>query len=606
MNNLNGNVHIYRLCRNARIKNDLEMENRKYNLGCSTLLTNIDYFQFLNKIIRECPDDFALVCHDDVVLPINILKLVDGVIEKANLEFGYDSWGIIGNAGVEFLSLKILRYIKDPHAALLSNSSNGPRPVIFIDGNTLLLNIKNLREKSVSMPSSLSGFHLYDFVLLVECYRKELVCAVDSRLYVVHKSAGAQDSFNSATRNQEFLNYWKKLFINHVIFTINGPVNIANDVNYLKMERVEIRKDFQELVYEVLKSAYKIKQKKKLFIITRTTLNRKKNLERFLNLARITNLYYSEEIDLNIILSINNVLPQNEDILDDIKKQYTDLKIKFLFNDDNENAQYPRVYAIKNAVKSIGLDENSFAWIVDDDDFIYPEAFKYLPIILSEKNIFIGNATVFKEVFDNVEQESFPSFSRKIRDFNSKDYFMGIMGENHVPICSAIYPIKVLDDIFSEYKLLGDYYEDYAIFLIAQSLMDVAYYPITMTGISWHGKNTVLEKDRSNWDYSYATFISEIVNSGVYRSFTHELAKLNETSFAESSKKTEKKNILMNMYDFISGYLLYGGQKDVISKAYGVFKSMGVKKTLYFSIQYFKHGRGYFMDGINSIEKYKK
>jgi len=42
----------------------------------------------------------------------------------------------------------------------------------------------------------------------------------------------------------------------------------------------------------------------------------------------------------------------------------------------------------------------------------------------------------------------------------------------------------------------------------------ISSYPIKLAAISMHGKNVVTESDRTHWDYSYATFISEVISKG--------------------------------------------------------------------------------------------
>jgi hypothetical protein len=54
--------------------------------------------------------------------------------------------------------------------------------------------------------------------------------------------------------------------------------------------------------------------------------------------------------------------------------------------------------------------------------------------------------------------------------------------------------------------------------------MDVAHFPISIAGISFHGDNTVAEKHRTHWDHSYATFVSEIVNSNSIRNWIYDFA----------------------------------------------------------------------------------
>ncbi|NIM46573.1 MAG: hypothetical protein GTN40_00215 [Candidatus Aenigmarchaeota archaeon] len=521
---------IYRLSKNQKSKERIEKESKDYGLKNTFVITGPDYFEFLNLIIKDCKFDYALVCHDDVILPINIKERVNDCIKNADSEFGSLNWGIIGNAGIEYLSDKVIRFISDPISSLVPYFSR-PIPVISIDGNTILFNLKSIKRKKITLPEELSGFHLYDFSLMVECYKKNLVCAVDPSLYVIHKSGGDQKSFNYQASQRSFKKYWMKSFINNKILTINGPVDIDNSLSYLKRGSKDRRKDFYSLVDNVLMDLAKRKEKKELTIITRTQLDKLNFLRRLLDYFRITYNYSEEYIKTKIILAINNTKLDKKGVDKTIREiliDYSDLPIECL-KVKSSRKQYPRVVAIKEALKKIKNDENNFVLIVDQDDFIFPESFKKLPLVLNNKEVLVGNNECFEETWNKTEQNTFPESSKlKPNFYRTERYFNNIFADNHIPVSAAIYPIAVLRKIFNEYKLLGDYYEDYAIFFIAQNIANVRYYPIPLAGISFHGTNVVLEKERVHWDYSLTTFLSEIVNKDIVKKQEVDLVYSNE------------------------------------------------------------------------------
>ena len=115
-----------------------------------------------------------------------------------------------------------------------------------------------------------------------------------------------------------------------------------------------------------------------------------------------------------------------------------------------------------------------------------------------------------------------------------------LTGQIYIPVCSVIYKAKVLKRIFSENQLLGDYYEDYAIALLAIKDNSYKCLPIPFAGISYHGENTVLEQDRTHWDYSYTTFLSEIVNKNLVNKHTYSLFNnFKSSSYAEFESFTK-------------------------------------------------------------------
>ena len=94
----------YRLCRDKETIRRIRDEEKQYSLPHSVLTTGIDLFTFINQIIKDCKSDYALICHDDVILPETIDTNVANCINSVNNYIGEENWGVIGNAGVEYLS----------------------------------------------------------------------------------------------------------------------------------------------------------------------------------------------------------------------------------------------------------------------------------------------------------------------------------------------------------------------------------------------------------------------------------------------------------------------------------------------------------------------
>jgi len=512
---------IYRLCWNQEKIDILEAQAEKYNFSNTRLVTGPDYFQFLDEIIKNCEFGYALVVHDDVYLPLNIKSRVSRCIKGIDEKYGEDNWGVAGNAGIEYMTNEAIRFISDPHSSAIMPSSE-PVPLIAIDGNTMLLNIKNLKRRKVAMPPSLSGFHFYDTALLIESYKHDLVCVADPNLFVIHKSGGNQGAFDAEAKDGEFQNYFKKDFINKALLAINGLVEIENSLDYLKKESFDNRQDFYSLVSDVIKKHSK-KEVKKVFVVVKTCLARINFLEHLLDSCLIANAT-TDMVDLEIIISVNNSSrsqKEDEEIVDKLKKEY-DLSIIYV-DVKIGNGQFPRVKAIKDAVSTI-KDDESYVWLVDDDDFIFPQSMDIFSKLLDQSFIFVGDVIRFDEVWD--PKETFPKESRAIPDYYiTKNYYKGFEGDNHAPINSFVFPLYAIKKVFEEFELLGDYYEDYAIIMFAQNYANVKYYPGAIAGVSFHGdeSQTVLVKDRSHWDLSLATFMSEMVNAGIVKTWNYAL-----------------------------------------------------------------------------------
>ncbi|MGA3086483.1 MAG: hypothetical protein ABSE95_17105 [Thermodesulfobacteriota bacterium] len=551
---------IFRLCRDQKTIDRIEEEGRKYNLPESVLITGPDYFTFIEDIIKNCKEDYALLCHDDVFVPLDIEQRVKECIQKMNAYCGSENWGVVGNSGIEAISFRTVRFLRDPHTAIVPYKSQ-PIPVVSVDGNVMLLHIKNMRRNKVELPDNLQGFHLYDFITLVECYRKNLLAFVDSTLYVYHKSGGAQKGFDKFCGGDKFQQYWSMRFINHKIITINGLIKIKSpNLDYLKEDDKDQKVDFYSIVEKRILSIDKDREKPVINIITRTQFRNVNTLRRLIESVQLSQRVNQLHLDLRLIVSFNNgKVADSEDTIDNLKRSFKELEIKFIKNGLSPTLA-PRLQAIKDAVKEIPIDKNQFVWVVDDDDFIFPKELNLLSHYLNNEIIFIGKSASFDETWSF--DRPFPNKSSAKPGYYSEAYARNYFGKNHVPICSVIYPVKVLHDLFVKYKLAGDYYEDYALLFLAQANHNIQYLPILIAGISHQDKNTVLENDRTHWDYSYATFLTEITNSGVVNNSVFELiTMLSKQSMAEIA---------------MFAIQLGGGLKSTLKKAIRLYRREGL------------------------------
>ncbi len=516
------NCSLYRFIRDENLRPKILEWSNKYGFGPVTILKGQNFYSLLNDVIDNCPDEHALISCNDLAWPIGLGFALNGAIESADREFGPENWGVIGNFGMEYFSQKPLSYLRNKSCTVIPSSSGKPRPATFLDRNTLLLNLSNLRRLGIRLPSTLHGIHLHALVLMMECYKKGLVSAMDSHLYVMNLADFDHSQFKKEYSGAEFEDYISQFFINKTIATNHGPVNISNTIGYLIDPRKDKRLDYYGLVDQVVQKTYIERPKKIVTIVTRTMLGRMNQLFRLLDSIRIAALCSSDRLMIKVVLAVNNADPQTREAnIEALMSEYGDLGISVSHTSDDK--QYPRVHAMKSALGVI-RDDSSFVWFVDDDDFIYPEAIQHLPSFLSDHSIFIGDSAIFEEKWEG--EKTFPVKSKRIGTYKSDQYHECIMGDNKIPICSIIYPIAVVKQIFEKFRFLGDYTEDYALYLVASCSCEIVSMPMLIAGISFHGDNTILEKDRTHWHHSYTAFISEIVEKRVIPSwvcrFAHE------------------------------------------------------------------------------------
>lgn len=508
---------VYRLCRDNKRIEELKQQKKEYSLPESVYITGIDLYSFTNKIINDCNDDYALLCHDDVILPKDIENNVNNCINSANRYFGSNNWGVIGNAGLEIISKQTITFLADPHTKILPYSTKNPIIAESIDGNTMLLNIKALRRKKINLPKELSGYHLYDVILCMESYKNGLVCAISSWLYVKHLSKGNYDTFKEAIKEEQYQEYIRNSFSNQVITTINDLIEVDRDFKHLESSELKLN-SYENIINNVVNNLFKSKRIT-LNILIRLHKKSKKFL-RLLDSINILQEKIDKNITLNVLIGVNNITKEEiGDYIANIKKDFEFLNITDIYI-ENTDKQYPRVNALKKMVEKVYKDENSYVWIVDYDDFVMPEIAQYLQYILYDEDIVIGNSNVFKEEWE----DSFDIPTKSTLDYTiTTDNVKKLLhGSIFLPICSLIYKAKVLDDIFKNNNLVGDYFEDYAIALLALKDNNYKCVPISFAGISYHGSNTVLEEDRTHWDYSYTSFLSEIINKGLFKKLYYE------------------------------------------------------------------------------------
>lgn len=523
-------ISLYRFVYSGKLKSAALESGEKYGFGPVEVVRGGDYCKLVNSIIENCPGDYALVSRGKVFWPIGIASAVDAAIDSANEEFGPARWGVIGNSGIEFISHRKIEYLQTRSSKIIPSCSGKPRPVTALDGNTLLLNIRNLRDRSVRIPDGLRGYSIPGLVLVMECYKKALVSALDSALYVFDQTDVDEYSYKAESTKSRFRKYWSSSFVNKSMDTVYGTIKLENSIEHLKKNSGDTRLDYYALVASVIKDIYRSRPKPLVNIVARTRLERPNQLRRLLDTVRMARSYSLDMLDLKVVVAANNLSSSSPDsTLDPILSEYPDLD--FIVSRDNPSSgMYPRVSAIKNALE--WMEDDSFVWFVDDDDFIYPESLPCLPPFLSAKTIFVGDSAIFEEEWSG--DETIPIKSRKSGLYKSDNYQDCVLGENPIPFCSVIYPAAVLKNICSNFSLTGDYCEDYALFLIASSSATVVNVPLLIAGVSRHSGTTVSQKDRTHWNYSYASFISEIVRKGVFPSW----------AFDHLRKRTPKKQKL--------------------------------------------------------------
>lgn len=181
-------------------------------------------FNLLQSII-DGDDDYAIFVHDDVFLPSSINDFALKLIENLNTD--WPNWGICGNAGIVVPTLtagsRVCRYLFDPHGG--PSIGGHVLPAETIDGNTILMNCRALRQAMVQLPM-FEGFQFYDISLSVETLAAGLAVLVAPDLACFHNSAGNQSEFDRAFGSKAIIDYLSSKLSNRVVLSLNGVLKL--------------------------------------------------------------------------------------------------------------------------------------------------------------------------------------------------------------------------------------------------------------------------------------------------------------------------------------------------------------------------------------------
>jgi len=488
---------IHRLCRDTKTIEKLKEEEKKFNLPKTEYVTGIDLFTFINYIIRDCKEDYALICHDDVILPLNISENVELCIKSANDFLGEDKWGMIGNAGIEVFTKRVLLHLSDPNIRTITPPTYKPQLAESIDGNIMLLNLKNIRSKKIRLPKNLKGFHLYDLILSLEIQKKGLVCAISSLLYVTHLSGGSRDSFSRITNNKLFQNYFAKNFSNNTISTINGEITIKNHVEKSKLPQIE------ELVMKNALQLFKTGQFRLYFLIY---LNKKsKKFIRLLNSIHQFQQQLPEQVHLYVRVGIddnNKILRNFIEILKQNEYKTLDITIVALSN---------RNRFLQEIIEELSNSQNSFISVLSYDSFLLPDFAHYLQYALSTSKIVLAQTNIYKTNSEN-KRKDFGSLNLKNKT-KTLDVDLLYSGRPNISTNSLILNLELAKGILQEDAFVPHGLENYFLFLLSSKYETYKYFPIPFIGTT-HSINT---KD-SSFLYDYTSLMAQITQKNIISS----------------------------------------------------------------------------------------
>ncbi|MBP7734469.1 MAG: hypothetical protein KA369_00720 [Spirochaetes bacterium] len=516
------NFEIYILCPDEDGGRRKEALFAGLGLPAPRVRTGTDYYAFINSVIADCPAGYALICHDDVVVPANIREQVACSIGNADEEFGADNWAFMGNAGIDSLNYRALRFVKDPGDGPLPWTNIRPYPAVHLDGNLLLANVGNCKKRGFAMPSELAGTYGYDLVLVMESYMKGLVCAIDSALFAIHEGTGDAEVYASGRIEPGLLDYLKKRFINHSFITLRGLISIDNTIDYLIRIGTDPRKCFYtHWVQPTLAGLYSGKKRKKVHLVTMMDGRREETIRRFLDSVRIAAAVAAGAVDIAVHLILNREDRGVRDKLSLMAAEYQGLSIGITDAIQQCGKDAELVSAFATMLKNNIDGDECYYWFVRSEDFVMPSIFPYFPQILHESMVAAGDVQFFDERWDD-SGRSVPSLVRRRERLESRTYCTGLVGKQNMPASGLIYPVRLIKDyLYDENGAISQYDDVFLMKIAFRAAVDTV--PLVAAGMCGNldqGRTDDVKAIQES--FRQATAVSRFIKAGIMRKIEYD------------------------------------------------------------------------------------
>jgi hypothetical protein len=449
-------------------------------------------FKVISEILFS-DADYAIICHDDVTYPSSFNSIINDLVSKLNTD--WPKWGIAGNSGISVVQNvcdnRIVKYaIEDGE---LPSSIGHILPAETIDGNTILLNCRSLRNAKISIPQY-DGMHEYDTILSIATQYHGLSVLICPELACFHLNISYPTTSVPIQYSDAFLSFLSSKITNRKLKTVRENFSIP------KKNSSEQRYDLRRLAAVNASKG----RTAKLGIITRSQfrsislLNRTIESVKEFRDAAISNIQITHYIATDVSKIIE--FPGSEDVT---ILHYPDVK-----REDSRNILIQR---------AVNDSNDDFILLLDDDDWLFPnEALLVSAALVSTPRTgsLVVESQLFEELFDSESGELLSRNENPTHVFRSDDWQQNFSGINHIPSCGVFYSRELVTEVPDASFNSVKYYEDFAISSFVMLNPRAAFFniPVLTAGISIRShpdevvKNTVTEKDRSKWNQSLAEF----------------------------------------------------------------------------------------------------
>lgn len=490
---------------------DSAQKFQKINEGCRFPITFLKevhtYAEAADQVIAQ--GELALLVHDDILLPPSFCDHVEALCRK--LDDTYECWGLASNTGIACYGYKTTeKHVSFIHrkVSVALNTPKGIYPAQSLDGNVLLINAPVLKQKQISCSKHDGTGVFYDFVISLECIKKQCAVLISHDL-LVHSYSDPLIASGKTKRSTEFKKYLTENLKDTTVNTVYGDITFTRDTEH-KNDKIDLQQ-------AALKAAVR-KDLPQVAIVVRTQFKRPKIFaERCIgSIKSFIACSMSDDIFKAYVVS-DRPMP------DELKDLYAGCEFIHAESCMQKDTRFELIY---HALHRIAADYMLF---IDDDDFIFPnqaELLKDAVCAFENDKTFYFDTQFFKERLGdtNILPEGTP-----IHKLKADDYLKSRFGINCNPFCGVLFPVELLRSLV-EKKLTEkiSYAEDYSIQLLMQSHRDFS--PITLNALiagscAWSDtEQTVMLKDRTNWDRNFAEIASLVLdNSNFFFAYTKDL-----------------------------------------------------------------------------------
>ena len=462
-------------------------------------------------------DDLVLICHDDIWFGLDFATDVAVLAER--LERDCPNWGVCGNTGVLWDGRIAGHHALDALGG--PQPGCGMQPVLLADGALLLLNRAALRAEGIRLPA-LPGDRGHDLLLGLECLRHGRLSLVDPALMAQHlPGPGGDHDLARVVMLPAFQDWYRQHFLNHRLPSVEGllALDAAVDYGYLALPQpVSGRADVVELFDRAL-ARLRAPRRPRLTIACRTQLNRQELLLRALTSFAVAASEAGDLLEFRVRIISSRPADELAAAVAGLRARVPGLELDgwaFPVRD----GRYSRMDVLLQAVERADDEGDDTLWCVDDDDYILPGALRPIARALrpGQPVLVIGRSDHSHEVWSQDADGSCRLLDAQPgHAYPAEGVFRALLGSNHTPVCSMLFPVPQLRQRSVGLAARGDYNEDYFLLLLTLTTpgLEVALVPETLCRISIRPQdNTVTMTDRSMWHLSYTTFMSEVLRYG--------------------------------------------------------------------------------------------